>query len=1574
MMEPSEDSFETMMELKNPSSKQMESSEGSSNTVEKTPGSSGAQAQAEAGSDSGPVQEGEEPPSGPVQEGEEPPSGPEGEEPPSGPVQEGEEPPSGPVQEGEEPSSGPFQEGEEPSGPVQEGEEPSGPVQEGEEIPSGPVQEGEEGEEPSSGPVQEGEEPPSGPIQEGDEPSGPVQEGEEPPSGPVQEGEEPSGPVKEGEEPPSDPVQEGEEPPSGPVQEGEEPSSGPVQEGEEPSGPVQEGEEPSGPVKEGEEPPSDPVQEGEEQSSGLVQEGEEPPSGPVQEGEEPPSDPVQEGEEGEEPSSGSDQEMQELPTDEELSSDSYEESEDSYSDEDLDRTYYSSDPLSEATDGIDSMYGSQANDETDLEDRSGELEGEGQPRSSPEEVMATMGTIISMFLRMQDVRQQHIVTEEILTQAMEDGQLPTIRRFSGDRRDYHEFLVLCQMTMQSHASMFYNDQLRVRFVMRHLSGLALEWANALVEENSPLINDYEGFLQAMSDMFEYRQTLRVAEDAMFKLRQGNRSVADYINEFQSLVPTLGWPDEVLQAHLCHGLNEDIRHYLFRIPQPNSLKNLMVVVLQIEDKLAERRAVLRLPPESRPRNMTWMDSPAPEKWRVSSWLSHTYHPDIDRAHLFLLLMVRVSPYQSVAVQALVDSGAEGNYMDEKFAQEHYVELYEKPYPQAIKTVDGSLIGNEPIWLYTEPLMCIQQNHYEYIEFDIVPSPHYSVVLGIKWLRTHAPDVDWTRGRCTFHSPYCLKNCFHPPPPCIALEKYSVSLLPGLPHSYSDLADVFNPKEADDETSDQPSSDGSDDLSESEPSELQQAGDSDRNDVFYESPSKVPWESVAARMQQKARQQEEYWILYDMLTDRQDYVQMMPELFDQLHGAAWFTKLELRRDIKGTNETYSVSHTEDTWKATFGLTDHQMRCYRPFTLCSFADKSDNEIHSILKDILGFYVICRGQEVLIYSMTQEEHYEHVRQVLLRFRHNNVYCSLDRSQFHCQTAEIMGFALFPKGVKLNKTLMNLITGCPAPGNRRCLQAIIELMYPYRHFVEHFAIIAEPLVRQLLSSAPFYWGEEEQEALECLKRAFRKSPILYHPKPQNPFYLETGITGSSLYASLIQTDEETGKKATCAFYSRKLSPMEVDYPQVELRILPIRASFMVWSRYLENTEEPIMILLNTEDLASLNNDRLTVLLPGHWVFFFSHFHFDVMELPDQDDTRALSYRRSQNQRGFRGRFLRPLLLLALRGGQRDLSSESQSEDSEDESYQESAELNRQSLVQELLSTIPIEQIFNSFLAQINMAQVRAFVYNFFYCLLRWKSVVSVAALLVIMRVKRQQVSPLPGPSLEVDYPPPRHTLRLILDSSLIAGSGMVTALIQLFSQMPPLLGANTIPARQLAEMFIRPRCWQRNALHSQPPRGLRFTPGFWFTLCHFFGIRANPEEDVFPGPHERRYLELHVVGDEDVVLREALQDDLQRYRQCGLHDGLQDTSQDAQDNDVQEALLGDQEAVTFRPQDLLDPEVLAFLNNRLLYILGADGRLTLISRDEVAQALTRFLIMASRIRPPPPPSNTLSSSDDELD
>eukprot|EP00073_Rattus_norvegicus_P047794 XP_017450000.1 PREDICTED: retrotransposon-like protein 1 [Rattus norvegicus] len=1322
------------------------------------------------------------------------------------------------------------------------------------------------------------------------------------------------------------------------------------------------------------------VQAEEGSESGLAQEKMEPPSGPLEEMQELPTDLTQE------PSTRPYEEgTNDQPEDMEETSDD--------SNQDYGSNQEESDPLSDVSDYSmnETMTSSETQsdqDDTDLgdeeEDDDEDSEEEDPSRSSPEEVVATMGSIISLFLQMEDLEEQQRVVERIMVQALNEDRLPRLRPFSGDRRDYNEFIMLCQITMQNYPVMVNNDQLKVRFVIHHLSDVALEWANDLLEQNSHLINDFPAFLEAMSEKFEYRHTLRVAEDAMLDIRQRNRCAADYINEFLGLIPTLGWQDEVLQAHLCLGLNEDIRRYLFRIPQPDSLRSLIILVLQIEERLAERRALLRLPPESRPRSLAWMDSPAPDKWRVSSWPPNEFHPDIDRHHFFLMLLVRVNPYHSIAVKALVDTGVEGNYMDEKFAQEHYVELYEKTHRQIIQGVDGSVIGNQLVWLCTDSLACVHQKHYEWIEFDILPSTNFSIILGIKWLQTHEPEVDWCRGRCTFHSPYCLKNCSNPPPPCIALENYSMSLLPGLPHTYSDLADVFNPREADDETSDQPSSDGSDDLSESEPSELQQAGDSDQNGVFHRRRAKETLKPVSARMQEKARQQEEYWILYDMLTDRQDYIQMVPELFDQLHAASWFTKLEVLEVDKAEMKN-SVAHTEDTWRASFGFSDQQMRCYRPYTMSSFSDESNNIVHVILKDILGYFVICHGREVLVYSMSKEEHPLHVRQVLLRFRYHNIYCSLDKTQFHRQKAEILGFSISPKGVKLSKKLTDIMVECPVPETRRCLQGVIELFYPYRHFVEHFSVMAEPLVKQLLSSEPYYWGEEEQEAFDSLKRAFSRAPVLYHPKPQNPFYLETGTVGSFLYASLIQTDDATGRKATCAFYSRPLSLMEVEYPQVEMRILPIRAAFMVWFRYLENTEEPIMILLNTEDLASLNNDRLTVLLPGHWVFFFSHFNFSVMEMPDQDDTQAL-FRSCWNQRGFRARFLRPLLLMAMRAGYMDSSSDSEDEDEDQddddeedsEEDSEQIELNRQTMMRDLLATIPMDRILNGFLVRFTVAQIRAVVLNFFRGLIYWRTVLGVSALLVMSRARRP-LSPLPEPSLEVARPQPRPTLRLILDPTLIASSGMATAIAQLLRQMPPLVGANALPARELAELVLSPRCWHRNALHSQPPRGMRFTPGFWLTLCEFFGVRVNPEEDIFPDPYQHRYLELHVVGDEDVVLREALQDDLQRYRQCGLHDGLQDTSQDAQDNDVQEDPLGDQEAVTFRPRNLLDPEVLDFLNNRLLYTLGSDGRLTLLSRDQVARTLTRFLTMASRMALPSLAREQarleeLSDSDEELD
>ncbi|KAM5273687.1 retrotransposon-like protein 1 [Ctenodactylus gundi] len=1275
----------------------------------------------------------------------------------------------------------------------------------------------------------------------------------------------------------------------------------------------------SGQGPEGEEPP-----EKEELPTDLLQDMEGPSSGPREEIEDPPNDLLQDVEES---CNGSDQAREDLPS---IASDRTEEG---------------------SVSPPETQEEQEGNTNLKASGEKARLEEENQTESAPEDIRVTMGSIISLHFRTQDLSEQQRVAEEILVRGLEAGQLPPPRSFSGDRREYHEFVSLCQLTLQSYPATFYTDQLCVMYVMSHLSGFALERARALIQQNGPLMENFPAFLEAMSEVFEYRQELRVAEEAMFYIRQGHRSATEYITEFQSLIPTLGWSDEVLQAHLCHGLSEDIRTFLFRIPQPDTLNSLIMLVLQVEDRLRERKAIMRLSPESSPRNLAWVNAPAPARWVVNSWVPGAFHPDIHRAHFFLLLLIRVNPYHSVAVQALVDSGAIGSFMDERFAQAHCVELYRKPYADLIQTVNG----DEAIWLHTEALVCMHQNHHEFIQFDIVPSSPFSVVLGTDWLRTHAPDVDWIRGRVTFHSPYCLEYCFRPPPPCIALESYGFSLLPGLPLPYSDLADVFNPKEADEETSDQPSSDGSDGLSESEPSELQQAGDSDHGAVSYGYPFVAPRGPVGARMQE-ARLQVGYWDVHNMLTNRQDYEQTIPGMFDPLHGATCFTRLVLRGTVI---ESASMNRTEDTLKEAFGVEQRDIRSYQPFALSSDPVIPQYVIHFILKGMLGHFVASHGREVLVYSMCSQEHPLHVRQVLVRFRYHRVYCSLRNSQFSQPSGEIMAFRVTPKGVRLNQLFLDILMAIPVPNSRRALQHLLALVLPYSNFVERFAILIEPLARLLLGLEPFRWGVEEQEAFECLKRAFRHAPLLHHPRPHEQFFLETGINGTSLYATLLQVDELTGRRVPCAFHSRDLSPMEVEYPLVEMRVLPIRASFMVWYRYLENTEEPIMILLNTEDLASLNNDRLTVLLPGHWAFFFSHFNFDVMEMPALEGTLPLTPVSWPNPRPWRNRVARPILLLATRGSLGDPDDDWESwEGSPVSEPEEPPEI---SLQRELLTLIPIEPVLGIVLARFGVAQIRAVIQHFFRGLLYWKNVLPVATLLLLLD-GRQRLALPPAPALQVALPAPRRSLRLLLDSTLVASGGLASAVVQLLGQLPPIEGANAGPAHELAQLFLGPGHRQRNAVHPPAPPGLQFTPGFWMTLCEFFGVRVTALEAGRPAPRHSRYLELHVVGDEDVVLREALQDDLQRYRQCGLHDGLQDTSQDAQDNDVQDAPSPDEAAGRpLRLHTLMDPEVLDFLNNRLLHIRGPDGQLSLLSWEEAARALAQFLITVSTWPPVDP-------------
>ena len=108
----------------------------------------------------------------------------------------------------------------------------------------------------------------------------------------------------------------------------------------------------------------------------------------------------------------------------------------------------------------------------------------------------------------------------------------------------------------------------------------------------------------------------------------------------------------------------------------------------------------------------------------------------------------------------------------------------------------------------------------------------------------------------------------------------------------------------------------------------------------------------------------------------------DLQDQLHGAHYFTKLDLKSGYHQVR-----IHEEDTWKTAFktkqGLFE---RLVMPLGLCNAPATFMRLMNEVLRPFIDDFVIVYLGDILIFSVTWEDHLHHNTQVLEVFRTNQL------------------------------------------------------------------------------------------------------------------------------------------------------------------------------------------------------------------------------------------------------------------------------------------------------------------------------------------------------------------------------------------------------------------------------------------------------------------------------------------------------------------------------------------------------------------------------------------------------------
>jgi hypothetical protein len=239
-------------------------------------------------------------------------------------------------------------------------------------------------------------------------------------------------------------------------------------------------------------------------------------------------------------------------------------------------------------------------------------------------------------------------------------------------------------------------------------------------------------------------------------------------------------------------------------------------------------------------------------------------------------------------------------------------------------------------------------------------------------------------------------------------------------------------------------------------------------------------------------------------------VIEELLDELHGASWFSCLDL---TAGYHQIRLKPGEEP--KTAFQTHSSQYEfCVMAFCLTRAPATFLKAMNITLGPLLRKCVLVFFDDLLIFSRTLEEHIEHVRLVLQLLQRDKWQVKLSKCVFAQRQLRYLGHIISEQGVATDPEKVQAVLNWPAPTSVKELHSFLGLAGYYRRFVRHFGIISRSLTDLLKKGAMFVWTEVQEQSFSALKHAL--TPVLALPDFSKPFIIETDASGTGVGAVLM--------------------------------------------------------------------------------------------------------------------------------------------------------------------------------------------------------------------------------------------------------------------------------------------------------------------------------------------------------------------------------------------------------------------------------------------------------------------------
>ena len=279
----------------------------------------------------------------------------------------------------------------------------------------------------------------------------------------------------------------------------------------------------------------------------------------------------------------------------------------------------------------------------------------------------------------------------------------------------------------------------------------------------------------------------------------------------------------------------------------------------------------------------------------------------------------------------------------------------------------------------------------------------------------------------------------------------------------------------------------------------------------------------------------------------------DLFDQLNGACYFSKIDLRSGYHQLRVRDS-DIPKTAFRTRYG---HFEFVIMPFGLTNAPAAFMDLMNRIYRPYLDQFVVVFVDDILIYSKGRAEHERHLQLALQVLRENQLYAKLEKCDFWLQEVQFLGHMVSKEGISVDPAKVEVVMRWERPKSVFEIRSFLGLAGYYRRFIENFSQIACPMTRLTRKGVSFDWNDKCEESFQELKKRLTTTPVLITPVSGEKYTVFCDASRVSLGCVLMQ------KGGVVAYASRQLKKHEENYPTHDLELAAVVFALKLWRHYL---------------------------------------------------------------------------------------------------------------------------------------------------------------------------------------------------------------------------------------------------------------------------------------------------------------------------------------------------------------------------------------------------------------------------